>query len=353
MNLEQTTLCPGSATMTDQELDLKAQPALPEHWSLYLRCTICFGYFREPHTLACGHTFCRRCLKRLAEIAKDDNPDVRLRRLSLSCPECRHPFPAKPVFSERVSTCIVLKHLVDLWRRECLLLASSSSLTVRSICTQTQDATPAIETQTAPESAETEKEHPQKALTLGLDEDLQEEFSVRMRPLDSYCEAVMQRVSESTEDLEHDLLQEAIFSKGRDLGSGSILSGLGPAHHLAVAIIGAHHHHYRHHHANGNSDSSSDSDASSTNSVVRRGAGRDRGDAGRGSDNEISSLSSASIPDIFARVNLMPQLGDFAPARLLLLLVWCMYSVVIVGLAQTFLPYVIIFTLFFFLVVLR
>ena len=148
--------------------------------------------------------------------------------------------------------------------------------------------------------------------------------------------------------VEHDLLQEALFSnsKGGDSGGGSVLSGVGPAHHLAVAIIGAHHHHYHHH------DTSSDSDASSNISLGRR-AGRGRGDTGRNSDNEASSLSSVSIPDIFGRVHLLPQLGEFAPVRLLLLLVWCMYSVVIVGLAESFLPYVIIFTLFFFLIVLR
>ncbi|GFR76321.1 tripartite motif-containing protein 65 [Elysia marginata] len=336
--------------MTDPEVELKAQPAIPEHWSLYLRCTICFGYFREPHTLVCGHSFCRRCLKRLAEIAKDDNPDVRLRRLSLPCPECRHPFPAKSVLLERVNTSIILKHLVDLWRRECFLLASSSSLTVRSICTQTLKSPVQLGTQVE----KTEAKPDDLASGSGVSDDFLEEFTVRMRPLDRYCEAVMQMVSESTEDLEHDLLQEAIFSKSNGPGSGSILPGLGPAHHLAVAIIGAHHHHYHHHIGGGISDTSSDSDASSNTSIVRRAArDRARGDAGRGSDNEVSSLSSASIPDFFGRVSLFPQLEDFAPARLLLLLVWCMYSVVIVGLAQTFLPYVIIFTLFFFLVVLR
>ncbi|RUS80308.1 hypothetical protein EGW08_011946 [Elysia chlorotica] len=329
--------------MVEHDVDLKSQPAIPEHWSLYLRCTICFGYFREPHTLECGHSFCRRCLKRLAEIARDDNPDVRVRRLNLSCPECRHPFPARPVLLERVSTCIVLKHLVELWRRECLLLASSSSLTVRSICTQTRG--PAVDGGKDVEGlllgGKTRGSGVDLASGPMLSEDLMEEFTVRMRPLDSYCQAVMQRVSESTEDLEHDLLQEALFSKGSER----------TPQQLAAALLAAHHHSHGH---LGGSDTSSDSDGSSNTSMAaRRGRGAGGRGRSRGSDNDGSSLSSVSIPDFFARVSLLPQLGEFAPARLLLLLVWCMYSVVIVGLAQSFLPYVIIFTLFFFLVVLR
>ncbi|GFO15633.1 tripartite motif-containing protein 65 [Plakobranchus ocellatus] len=342
--------------MTEQSLELKAQTSIPEHWSVYLRCTICFGYFREPHTLSCGHTFCKRCLKRLADIAREENPDVRMRRLSLTCPECRHPFPAKPVLLNRLSTCIVLKHLVDLWKRECFMLASSSALTVRSICTQT----PKTDLAKGPDEKAHEpemKSDVDAAKESGSSGDLHEEFTVRMRPLDRYCQAVMQKVSESTEDLEHDLLQESLLSKASEPGggTGSVLSGLGSAHHLAVAIIGAHHHHYHHHHTTGSSDTSSDSEASSisSNTRGRLTAGRSRGDAGRNSDNEASSLSSVSIPDMFARVSLLPQLSSLAPARLLLLLVWCMYSVVIVNLAQSLLPYIIIFTVFFFLEVLR
>ncbi|XP_012935537.1 uncharacterized protein LOC101863785 [Aplysia californica] len=119
------------------EADIKAETAL-DHWSQFLRCTICFSFLREPHTLVCGHTFCKKCLKRLAEIAKEDSPEIRLRRLSLPCPTCRHPFPAKPSLTGKARTSIVLKHMVELWAKECALLLSSAVIKVRSVSTQTR-----------------------------------------------------------------------------------------------------------------------------------------------------------------------------------------------------------------------
>uniref|UniRef100_A0A0B6ZFR2 RING-type domain-containing protein n=1 Tax=Arion vulgaris TaxID=1028688 RepID=A0A0B6ZFR2_9EUPU len=167
------------------EAEINFKNIIPEHWSLFLRCTICFGYLQDPHTLECGHTFCKRCLKRLGEIAQEDNVDVHVRRLSLSCPTCRHPFPAKPVLNNRICTCIVLKHMVELWKRECKMLASSSLMTLRSTCTQTDSGVDA-------------DLHQVKVSDSSYY--LQEEFTVRIRPMEQYCQAVMKRVSESTED---------------------------------------------------------------------------------------------------------------------------------------------------------
>ncbi|CAL1529106.1 unnamed protein product [Lymnaea stagnalis] len=277
--------------MVDTEINLKT---VHEHWSLFLRCTICFGYMQDPHTLECGHTFCKRCLKRLAEITREDNPDVRIRRLSLSCPTCRHPFPAKPTLTDRNCTCIVLKHMVELWRRECKLLASSSIIALRSTCTQTDE-----------DSDETKK--------TAAPQELCEEFSVRFRPTDQYFEAVMKRVSESNDDIETDA-NDIVLPKT------TIISTLSAAAALRD---------------NNNISSDSESSVASEN------------DTG-------NTSSSASIPEMFGRMNL-PRIAftDCTPGRFLLMLVWCMYSVVIVGLAEAFLPYVILFTLFFFLVVLR
>ncbi|CAG5126730.1 unnamed protein product [Candidula unifasciata] len=283
------------------EAEINFKNIFPEHWSLFLRCTICFGYLHDPHTLECGHTFCKRCLKRLAEIAQEDNVDVRVRRLSLSCPTCRHPFPAKPVLTGRICTCIVLKHMVELWKRECKLLASSSLVTLRSICTQTSDSTPGTDSDEVKASDSRCYEH--------------EEFTVRIRPMDQYCEAVMKRVSESTEDIEPDP-QDSIFPKATITYTAS------------VGLI-------TNHHENGPSDSESSSPTDNEAS------------------NTSSSHSNASVPEIFGHMNI-PRFTftQCTPGHFLLMLVWCMYSVIIVGLAEAFLPYIILFTLFFFLVIL-
>ncbi|BFZ08684.1 hypothetical protein BsWGS_11723 [Bradybaena similaris] len=289
------------------EAEINGKDMLPEHWSLFLRCTICFGYLHDPHTLQCGHTFCKRhtacfncrCLKRLAEIAQEDNADVHVRRLSLSCPTCRHPFPAKPVLTGRIRTCIVLKHMVELWRRECKMLASSSLVTLRSICTQTTDSTPSIDPDQMKASDSGYCEH--------------EEFTVRIRPIQQYCEAVMKSVSESTEDIEPDP-QDSIFPKATI------------THTTSVGLI-----------SNQQDSGSSDSESSSP------------------TDNEVSSSSrsNTSMPEMFGHMNIpRSTFTRCTPGHLLLMLVWCMYSVIIVGVAEAFLPYIILFTLFFFLVIL-
>ncbi|XP_059151118.1 uncharacterized protein LOC131937586 isoform X2 [Physella acuta] len=277
--------------------DMKAE-TLPEHWSLFLRCTICFGYMQEPHTLECGHTFCKRCLKRLAEIGREDNPDVRVRRLNLSCPTCRHPFPAKPVLTDRICTCIILKQLVELWKKEYTLLAASSYLTQRSVCTQTQS------------------ESNVDTVDVKLSGDQHEEFVVSLHPSEQYCKALMKRVFESTDDApeSHDVI---------------IPKAVAPTSTLSASAIVVH---------RDNISSDSESSVASEND----------------SSNTSTSHSTASIPEMFGRMNL-PRITftECTPGRFLLMLVWCMYSVVIVGLAEAFLPYIILFTLFFFLVVLR
>lgn len=72
-------------------------------------------------------------------------------------------------------------------------------------------------------------------------------------------------------------------------------------------------------------------------------------------DNEVdsSSRSNTSMPEMFGHMNI-PRSAflRWTPGNFLLMLVWGMYSVIIVGVAETFLPYIILFTLFFFLVIL-
>ncbi|XP_038607953.1 E3 ubiquitin-protein ligase TRIM11-like [Tachyglossus aculeatus] len=47
-----------------------------------LTCAVCLGYFTEPVTIDCGHSFCRSCL---------DGTWGQLRNSPLTCPECRRP----------------------------------------------------------------------------------------------------------------------------------------------------------------------------------------------------------------------------------------------------------------------
>ena len=44
---------------------------------------------------------------------------------------------------------------------------------------------------------------------------------------------------------------------------------------------------------------------------------------------------------------------DWAPGRVFLISVWCMYSMVVVGIAQPMLPYMVFVTLFFLLIILK
>ncbi|KAK0063939.1 tripartite motif-containing protein 61 [Biomphalaria pfeifferi] len=261
-----------------------------EHWSLFLRCTICLGYLHEPHTLSCGHTFCTRCLKKLAEVTQEENPDVTIRRLKVSCPTCRHSIPAKKILQGKLSTCIILKQMIELWKKETMLLASSTICPLRTICTQTcLDSEPAVLEMNAVYEKNTE----------------------RPQHLEEYIDLIKQRVAEAKEEIEFDS-QEFAYTKCACLWS--------------------------------------DVDG-----------GRQRGNLSHDSDSSASSeyessasLSSASVLDIYSRINL-PQITaiDCTPGRFALMIIWCVYSVVIVGLAEAFLSYIILFTLFFFLIVLK
>lgn len=49
-----------------------------------LSCTICLDFFKYPHTIKCGHTFCGGCLQRWMD-------------QTVECPMCRSEIPQEPV----------------------------------------------------------------------------------------------------------------------------------------------------------------------------------------------------------------------------------------------------------------
>ncbi|XP_025107326.1 uncharacterized protein LOC112572036 isoform X2 [Pomacea canaliculata] len=134
-------------------------------------------------------------------------------------------------------------------------------------------------------------------------QNLQEEFHLRWRPDEDYCKAMMSDINSESSD-------EAEQKAGDDADNRQDASSC-------------------------ETDSSSSSAVSSTRGVQLGGRrSRHRGAAlrFRGSGRDCS---------------------EWSPARVLLMSIWCMYSMVVVGLAQSMLPYMVLVTLLFLLVILK
>ena len=79
-------------------------------------------------------------------------------------------------------------------------------------------------------------------------------------------------------------------------------------------------------------------------------------------ESETSTVSSASSGSGYVFGQRFADFGhhvtpgrrpDWVPGRVLLMSVWCLYSMVVVGMAQPMLPYMVLITLFFLLIILK
>ncbi|XP_068759536.1 tripartite motif-containing protein 2-like [Montipora capricornis] len=59
-----------------------ASPAIYKKLAKHLECPICLEKFTEPKVLSCQHSYCRKCLEKLARGLRRDDYEV-------TCPECR------------------------------------------------------------------------------------------------------------------------------------------------------------------------------------------------------------------------------------------------------------------------
>ncbi|KAJ8598706.1 hypothetical protein CTAYLR_010744 [Chrysophaeum taylorii] len=71
-----------------------------------LRCAVCRRAYRDPISLACGHSFCRGCARKLVVDAHPRKPP---------CPVCRTPL--RPLEDEEALTCVALRNCVRIVER--------------------------------------------------------------------------------------------------------------------------------------------------------------------------------------------------------------------------------------------
>ncbi|KAJ1872566.1 E3 ubiquitin ligase [Coemansia sp. RSA 486] len=91
------------AEMLVQRQDLERSERATGQLSEALQCSICLETFSAPHTLNCGHTFCKECLIQWLAVGK-------------MCPTCRAPVTQRPSVSyaiQEIVNCIVADRAED------------------------------------------------------------------------------------------------------------------------------------------------------------------------------------------------------------------------------------------------
>ncbi|XP_014868263.1 tripartite motif-containing protein 47-like isoform X1 [Poecilia latipinna] len=67
-------------------------------------CSVCLDLFREPVTVPCGHSYCRRCIETCWQ--RDEEAEGRY-----SCPQCREVFQPRPVLRKNITLAEVVGKL--------------------------------------------------------------------------------------------------------------------------------------------------------------------------------------------------------------------------------------------------
>ncbi|KAK7102590.1 uncharacterized protein [Littorina saxatilis] len=276
-----------AAPLGQNPLAAGCQDAAVPHWSRHLKCQVCFGYLDRPHTLTCGHSFCRACLLRMVQTARAANPDISVRYFRLACPSCRALFPASTMLRGRASTTFLVQNLVSDWKRERKRLQSSSTVTLRSISTQTANRKHRLRRRKSPNLA---------------DLDLHEQFHVRLKLDDLYYRSMAASSSDSSEDQD----------------STKPPPPQQPIERCPEPSVNA-------------------SETSTVSSVSSSGP----------------EFTFGRRFEEFGHHLGARQRNDWSPGRVLLMSVWCMYSMVVVGIAQPMLPYMVLITLFFLIIILK
>uniref|UniRef100_W5KUJ9 Uncharacterized protein n=1 Tax=Astyanax mexicanus TaxID=7994 RepID=W5KUJ9_ASTMX len=68
----------------------------------FLSCPVCLERLRDPVTIPCGHSYCKRCISQCWD-------EEQLQKKAVSCPQCRGCFPARPALNRST----VLSEVLD------------------------------------------------------------------------------------------------------------------------------------------------------------------------------------------------------------------------------------------------
>ena len=182
-------------------------------------------------------------------------------------------------------------HFSTLRKGTCFQMKTSATVSLRSICTQTPNLTRRLRRR-------------RKSLNIA-DHDMHEQFHVRLRLDDYYFRSMTANSSDSSEDVDAaNKPQQPIIEPypPEPSANASETSTASTASSRSGYVFGHRFYDLGHHH-------------------VGLGPPRRR--------------------------------FDWAPGRVFLMSMWCMYSMVVVGIAQPMLPYMVFITLFFLLIILK
>lgn len=300
---------------------------------------------------------------------REDNLDVRRRHLQLFCPTCRHPFPAKPTLKGKVKTNIALKHMIELWEKECRMLNGSALVRMRSQATQTGTESPIMANNDDGSDISKENDITHAKLTteyghckegkglVAFSEDL--EVVDRVRPSKDYMDVLMKRVEEFLEECEGEAIEKSkpadTMEESMNLAHTLLLGGPTRFTNPRPATPGGGGGRSRAHTPSNMStmggDTAPDVSASEVDTISSSSSSSNDSS---GNESTLAHHSNSEDLSIFERLGVprMHLRAELSLGRLMLIFAWCIYAVVmltLLGFGHTALPYTIISVFFIFL----